>query len=139
MKISASVDSNQGAYHVSLQTAGRVHSIQIAPKPDGAGSSVNGGEALALALATCHCNDIYREAARRGLKVERVQVEVDSEFGAECAAASSLVYRARVAAEASRAEILDLMKHTDTVAEIQNTLRAGIRVVMEGAEAVGRE
>ena len=38
-------------------------------------------------------------------------------------AAKNMSYNARVMAEASEEEILDLMRHTDTVAEIQNTLR----------------
>jgi uncharacterized OsmC-like protein len=29
---------------------------------------------LFLALASCYCNDIYREAAKRNIKVERVEV-----------------------------------------------------------------
>jgi hypothetical protein len=34
---------------------------------DGGGSSANGGELLCLALATCYCNDVYREAKKRGI------------------------------------------------------------------------
>ena len=33
-------------------------------KSPGRGSAVNGGEFLVLALATCYCNDLYREAER---------------------------------------------------------------------------
>jgi uncharacterized OsmC-like protein len=35
---------------------------------------------LFLALATCYCNDIYREAAKRNIKVDSVEVEVEGTF-----------------------------------------------------------
>jgi uncharacterized OsmC-like protein len=38
---------------------------------------------LFLALATCYCNDIFREAAKQGLKIDGVEVKVEGEFGAE--------------------------------------------------------
>jgi uncharacterized OsmC-like protein len=96
--------------------------LAIAAKAEGFGSSVNGAELLFLALATCYCNDIYREAKKRRIEVENVKVEVDGEFGGEGEAARRVSYRAAVAARASREKILDLMRHTDSVAEIQNTL-----------------
>jgi hypothetical protein len=45
------------------------------------GSSINGGELLFAALATCFCNDRYREAAKRGVEVQDVEVEVTGTFG----------------------------------------------------------
>jgi uncharacterized OsmC-like protein len=138
MKISAGVQSSKGQYQVRLQSGEKGHSIEVAPKPDGFGSSVNGGEALFLALATCYCNDIYREARKRGIRVESVEVEVDGDFGAEGVPAENVTYRARVIAHAGEEEIRELMKHTDTVAEIQNTLRAGTAVILKELEAVSR-
>ena len=88
-----------------------------------------------LALATCYCNDIYREAAKRGIHVERVEVEVDGEFGAEGEPARGVTYRARVAARAPLEEIQLLMRETDRVAEIQNTLRAATEVTLSETEA----
>jgi hypothetical protein len=37
---------------------------------------------LFLALASCQCNDIYREAKKRGMAVELVEVGGSGEFGA---------------------------------------------------------
>ncbi len=137
MKTSAHVQSHAGEYRVSLMTDERVQSIAIPSKANGQGSAANGGELLSLALASCYCNDIYREAGKRGIKVDHVEVEVESEFGAEGAAARSVAYRARVVAQATEDEIRDLLKHTDTVAEIQNTLRAGYPVSLKSVEVVG--
>lgn len=77
MKISAKVENTKDNHHVALQTNENVHSITIPSKSTGYGSSVNGGELLFLALATCYCNDIYREAAKRNIRLERVEVNVE--------------------------------------------------------------
>lgn len=121
---------------MTLQTNDNVHSIVIPPKSTGYGSSANGGELLFLALASCYCNDIYREAAKRNIKVERVEVNVEGDFGAEGEPAKNVVYRAQVFSQASEDEIRELMTFTDTVAEIQNTLRIETPVVLTEIEAV---
>ena len=134
MKITAKVENSLNRHQVTLQTNDHVHSITIPPKPTGYGSSANGGELLFLALATCYCNDIYREAAKRNIKIDRVEVSVEGEFGSEGEPAKSVTYRAKIDAQASEAEIRELMQYTDTVAEIQNTLRMGTPVVLADIE-----
>jgi organic hydroperoxide reductase OsmC/OhrA len=136
MKISARVQNSKHQHQVTLQTNDTVHSLAIPPKATGFGSSTNGGELLFLALATCYCNDIYREAAKRNIKVEGVDVEVAGEFGAEGEGAKNISYKAKVTAQASEAEIRELMHHTDNVAEIQNTLRQGTPVTLSAIEIV---
>jgi len=130
MKFSARVQNDLHTHQVTLKVGDKEQSLSIAPKPTG-GSSVSGGELLFLALATCYCNDIYREAAKRNIQVENIEVEVAGDFEAEGKAASNIVYSANIKANASNDEIRELMKHTDTVAEIQNTVRAGIPVRLE--------
>jgi len=136
MKISAHVHNREGEHQVSVSTDGQARSVVLPAKTDGPGSGVNGGELLFLALATCYCNDVYREAAARGIKVTQVEVEVEGEFGTPGAAARNIRYRARVTAKASQAEIRALMAHTDRVAEIQYTLRTGTPVTLSVIEAV---
>ena len=136
MKITAKVENSKDNHQVTLQTNDNVHSIVVPSKSTGYGSSANGGELLFLALATCYCNDIYREAAKRNIKVERVEVEVDGDFGVEGDHAKNVTYQARVFAQASEDEIREMMEFTDTVAEIQNTLRTETPVVLTKIEAV---
>lgn len=136
MKIVAKVENSKDNHHVTLQTDANVHSITIPPKLTGYGSSVNGGELLFLALASCYCNDIYREAAKRNIKVEKVEVNVEGNFGTEGEPAKNVVYHAKVFAQSSQDEIREMMKFTDTVAEIQNTLRVGTPVVLSEIEVV---
>lgn len=136
MKINARVQNREGQHQVSLSTNDNVHTLAISPKSTGFGSSVNGGELLFLALATCYCNDIYREAAKRGIRVESVEVEVTGEFGAEGEGASNVHYQAKIAAHAGEDAIRALGRETDRLAEIQNTLRAATPVTLSEIEAV---
>ena len=137
--ISARVSNSQGKHDVTLKTNYTEHAINIPPKTSGLGSSANGGELLFLALATCYCNDIYREAAKRSITVTSVQVEVAGEFGdAPGSAVHDITYKATVEAETSEQEIEELMRHTDTVAEIQNTLRRASTVMLVEAKAIAR-
>ncbi|HEY4128440.1 MAG TPA: OsmC family protein [Gammaproteobacteria bacterium] len=136
MLIEASVE-NWDQHHAAVVATGAVtHRIDIPHKANGPGSSINGGEALCLALATCYCNDIYREAKQRGIEVLRVNVDVQAEFGGVGEPAKSMSYRARVAAKADEQTIRALMLHTDRVAEIQATLRKGMPVHFEAVEAI---
>ena len=136
MKIRAHIQSSRGQNLITLTTDAQAHSIQIPPKATGFGSTANGGELLFLALATCYCNDIYREAAKRGINVVRVEVEVAGEFGAEGEPARSVTYGAKVWAHAPDDAIRELMAHTDQVAEVQNTLRTGAPVTLRRLETV---
>ena len=135
--ISAHVKSSEGEHQVIMTTNGKGQSIDIPPKPGGFGSNVNGGELLFLALATCYCNDLYREAAKRNIAVRNVQVQCQGTFGdAPGSGAENIIYKAIVEAEASEEDILELMRYTDTVAEIQNTLRRGMTVTLIAVEAI---
>jgi uncharacterized OsmC-like protein len=136
MRIAARVENCRNQHQVALVTNNQNQSIPIPPKPSGFGSSVNGGELLFLALATCCCNDIYREGAKRGIAVERVEVEVTGDFGVEGAPATNVTYRARATARTGEKAIRELMIHTDQVAEIHNTLRIANQITLSHMEAI---
>ena len=128
MKISAQIKNRPGHHVATVRTNENEQQLSIPPKAAGAGSSVNGGELLFLALATCYCNDIYREAAKQGIEVEQVEVTVSGEFGGPGDPARNISYHAKLKAMADEQTILALLAHTDAVAEVQNTLRQGVDV-----------
>ena len=130
MKFSASIKNDPDNHQVTLKVGDKEQTLPIAPKPTG-GSSVTGGELLFLALATCFCNDIYREAGKREIKVHSVEVEVHGDFEAERMPASDIVYRVKVNANASKDRIDELILYTDEIAEIQNTVRLGTPVRLD--------
>lgn len=134
MQISAVVRNSPNSHEVSVTTGGTPQSLTVPCKATGFGSAVNGGEFLMLALATCFCNDIYREAARLKIPVESVEVEARADFNGIGVAATNVTYRARVVSPASEAEIDSLLEQTDAVAEVHNTLRAGAAVVRRSWE-----
>jgi hypothetical protein len=84
-----------------------------------------------LALATCYCNDLYREAERLGIVVDSVEVSASGDFEGVGLAARNITYQARVVSSASEADVARLLRETDAVAEIHNTLRAGVPVKLE--------
>ncbi len=134
MKIGAHIDNSAAGHFVTVETNGAERSITIPSKDGGFGSGINGGEVLLMAVATCYCNDVYREAARRNITIHRVKVDVSAEFGAEGEPARSITYSAEIEGDASDDEIRELARHTDTVAEIQNTLRTGVNVIFNGSK-----
>ena len=131
MELSATVTSRLNEHNIVVSTNGTAQPISIAPKPSGYGSSINGGELLLLALATCFCNDLYREANKRGISVSGVKVECTASFEREGEPGSAFQYKADVTADASREVINELIAHTDRIAEIHNTLRKGVDVVLK--------
>ena len=128
MRIAASVSNRDRDHRVTVTTADVSQTLPISAKDVGRGSSVNGGEFLMLALATCCCNDIYREAERLGIAVDAVDVEAEADFDGGGLAARNIRYRVRVQSPASRSVVEQLLRQTDTVAEVHNTLRSGAAV-----------
>lgn len=128
MKISASVKSEFNHHTIVVQTNDAAKEIAIPPKSTGYGSSVNGAELLMLSLATCFCNDIYREAAKRNIKVSGVEVKFNCEFGKDGEAGTNFQYTANVISDEPAEVIQELIDHTDQIAEIHNTLRKGVDI-----------
>ena len=85
---------------------------------------------------SCYCDDIHRDAVKRNLAVERVEVEVDGGFEVEGQPAKNVSYRAGVVGRAREEQIRELMIHADLVAEIHNTLRVLTPLILEKVEAI---
>lgn len=130
MEIRAVASSTPNGYEASVETSGRAQTIDIRGKPGGEGSSVNGGELLFLALATCYCNDVYREAAARGVRIDAVEVSVQGLFGGRGDPARDMSYEVSVKSPEPEEVVENLLRETDKVAEIQNTVRHGFPVAL---------
>jgi uncharacterized OsmC-like protein len=127
MTITASIKNSFNIQDIVVSTNDNKKFIDIAAKKEGYGSSINGGELLFLALATCFCNDIYREASKRKMNLHAVEVFVSGEFGVEGEPASAITYNCKIdAPHYPQQEINDLVEYVDKVAEVHNTLRKGI-------------
>ncbi|HEY6924156.1 MAG TPA: OsmC family protein [Steroidobacteraceae bacterium] len=131
MHISASVRNSRAIHEVTVSTGDSPKNLDIPGRATGCGSSVNGGEFLMLALATCYCNDLYREAARLQINIDSVEVEASADFEGIGLAATNIRYRAKVVSSSPDADVAKLLQETDAVAEIHNTLRAGVAVLRE--------
>lgn len=138
MRISATVENGAGSHEVTVHTEGSATALGIGAKENGRGSAVNGGELLAAALATCFVNDLYREAARRDLVIDGVRVTVESEYAGPGDPARSLSYSVRVESPEDPAAIEALVRATDGVAEVHNTLRVGAPVTLAKVESYAR-
>jgi organic hydroperoxide reductase OsmC/OhrA len=128
MEISATITSSRTSHEVTVRTGSASQSLAVPAKVTGGGSSVNGGEFLMLALATCYCNDLYREAERLHIPIESAQVEATAEFPGVGLAATNVRYRAVVMSTADAEAVAQLLRQTDAVAEVHNTVRAGVPV-----------
>ena len=128
MQITAIVKNSATGHEVIVRTGNSAQSLSVPPKDPGKGSAINGGEFLMLALATCYCNDLYREAERLAIPIEGVEVEASAEFPGVGLAATNITYRATVSSSASDSAVAQLLRETDAVAEIHNTVRAGVPV-----------
>lgn len=131
MQILAHVRNSATDHAVRVTTAGHDKPLPV-PGRAGGGSAVNGGEFLMLALATCYCNDLYREAARLRLTLTDMEVEATADFDGVGLAARNVTYRARITSPASPEQIEQLLRETDAVAEVHNTLRTGGAVTRVG-------
>ncbi|MFC7302267.1 OsmC family protein [Cognatiluteimonas weifangensis] len=128
MEISAHVRNHSNQHEVRLSTAGVEQRLAVSAKAAGPGSSVNGGELLMAALATCYCNDLYREAARLGIEISGCEVVASTQFDGVGRGAEAVVYAAKIESSAPPGQIELLLAETDRLAEVHNTLRAGCQV-----------
>ena len=131
MKVSATILHTGQQNIVQVTTNNASKQLLIPPKSEGQGSSVNGGELLFLALATCFCNDLYRESVKRQMELKSVEVIVSGEFEGEGNPGYNIQYEAKVESDATDEEIKDLILYVDKIAEVHNTLRLGTAVTLK--------
>jgi organic hydroperoxide reductase OsmC/OhrA len=94
----------------------------------GGGKGFNGGQLLNLAVAGCVSNDLFREAAKRGIALLRVRVTADADYAGDPAVSTPITYDVELEGEASEDALRELLDHVDNIAEIPNSLRSGTEV-----------
>ena len=134
MRSAARIHNAEGQHTAEVSAGRHTASISIASKLSGFGSSVSGGELLMLAMATCFCNDIYREALQMNIEIVSADVECCGDFPAEGAPATGVKYTASITARAPEDQIRELAARTDHQAEVQNTVRAAVPVELVQVE-----
>ena len=87
-----------------------------------------GAHLLHLAAAGCILNDLYREAARAGIKLAGALVIADGGFDANTWRSTGITYRVELDSPAAREDQERLIQLVDDVAEIPKTLRLGSSV-----------
>lgn len=111
----------------------RTVTIDRTKESGGMGLGFSGGELLLLAIGGCYSNDVFREAAKRGIDVQSVQVTVSADWGGDPVRAQNVKYSVTIQTDAPQEAIQELIRHTDTVAEIPNSLRHGTEVKLVAA------
>ena len=138
MKYTASMRNLDGNLDVVMSRGEIASNLEIPPQRKGFGSSISGGEIMFLAIATCYCNDLYREGKKLGIEVEDVEVHVDGDFMAAGEPAQNVNCKIMVTAQASEEEIRNLVEHTDKIAEIPMSIRNGTAITLSEVVAVSK-
>ena len=102
----------------------------------GRGLGFNGGQLLYLAIGGCVSNDLFREAAARGISLTTVRIVVQGDFSGEPAVSGAISYQVELGGDASRKQLEELVAHVDAVAEIPNSIRRGTEVKLADATVV---
>lgn len=95
-----------------------------------------GGHLLHLAVAGCVYNDLFREAAKRGITVTRASVSADGGFGGEPCVSTGIGYRLRVEGDASEEELRELVGYVEAIAEVPSVIRLGAEVRLLSSEVL---
>ena len=106
------------------------HTVVVDRPADGGGRGLgfNGGELLYLAIAGCVSNDLFREARREGIVLDRVRVVVRGDFEGDPAVSTDVAYDVEVTGDAPPEQLESLVAKVDEIAEIPNSLRRATSV-----------
>ncbi|HZC71881.1 MAG TPA: OsmC family protein [Jatrophihabitans sp.] len=87
-----------------------------------------GAHLLHLAAAGCVLNDMYREAAGMGIRLDGVRASATGDFDTEGWTSTGINYTVDVDSSATAEDIARLLEVVDAVAEIPRALRVGATV-----------
>lgn len=102
----------------------------------GRGLGFNGGQLLYLAIGGCVSNDLFREAAARGIHITTVRVVVRGDFSGDPAVSDAVSYDVELAGAATAEELEQLAEYVDAIAEIPNSVRRGTEVKLADVKVV---
>ncbi|HEY2288280.1 MAG TPA: OsmC family protein [Streptosporangiaceae bacterium] len=108
----------------------------VVDRPAAAGGGdrgFSGGELLHLAVAGCVSNDLFREAAGRGIELTRVVITADGGYGGDPVTSTGITYSVEVEGRAAADDLQALVRYVDEIAEIPNSLRRGTPVRLDRA------
>jgi uncharacterized OsmC-like protein len=90
-------------------------------------SDFTGAHLLHLATAGCVLNDLYREAAGLGIRLDGVRVSASGGFD-EAWASTGIRYAVELSSPARAEDLAQLLDVVDAIAEIPRAVRAGAAV-----------
>lgn len=102
--------------------------IDRSTEAGGRGLGFNGGQLLNLAVAGCVSNDLFREAATRGIRLDHVRIVAESDYAGSPAISTVIDYQVELSGDASEEALAELVAYVDAIAEIPNSLRRGTEV-----------
>lgn len=91
-------------------------------------AAFTGAHLLHLAAAGCVLNDVYREAAALGVRVDGVRVVAGGGFDTGTWASTGVTYAVEIDTPADTATLAALLARVDEVAEIPRAIRQGAPV-----------
>lgn len=116
--------------------AGRIIAEKSPRSGSPTGMGFGGGEMLCLAVGACFFNNLQREAASQGIRLESVEVEVSAEWDGSSPVAKRLQLLPHVTAQSSRREIDTLIRRAFEISSVANTIIHGAPVELAGQAAV---
>jgi uncharacterized OsmC-like protein len=128
---------NVGGEAAAVGSAGP-YTLVVDRPADGGGRGLgfNGGQLLYLAIGGCVSNDLFREAATRGIALTTVRVVVRGDFSGDPAVSDPVSYDVELSGDASSERLEQLIAHVDAIAEIPNSMRNGTQVKLAGVAVV---
>ena len=117
---------SSGKYALTIDRSRSVITLDRPHDPSRKGLGYTGGDLFQLALAGCFTGDIMSEAERHGTPPKHVDVDIETDWGPNNDKAESLNFSVKVEADASKEEILDLIKWADNDSTISRTVRTGV-------------
>jgi len=124
----------------AVASVGQLSVIADRPIPAGGrGLGFNGGQLLYSAIAVCISNDLYREAAALGLRLSRVNLVVDGDWPGRGLPSGPITVDIELEGDGREAQLAELVRIVEDVAEIPNTIRATAPVEFRVGHVVGSD